>query len=269
VSDLINGGGQDNIAWAARQAVWIVRYRGDRTIGDFPLPAGWIPHILYSHLSVNDYLAQRLPEPMVVCPEDRIRLMWQKDPRGIESMIPRPSGVLGQIMRWPYSSSYQPTHGAYDRGPIGARVSQALGLGHRYYNNMGAAMRLGNTKLGDVANPAQKVHLYGSNQLHFGKRQPFFGLRTCRQPLLFFDGSVSVRSNMDVNLGSINCDPNVWQMAQNPNSPPLQYNPDLGSPYNFEPTPISGSVDWGFGTYRWTRSMLKGVDFGGSEIGRP
>jgi prepilin-type N-terminal cleavage/methylation domain-containing protein len=272
LAGLVPWNGTDNLAWAARQAMWIIRYRGDMTPTEMPLPANWIPHILYSHLTVNDYLAQRLPEPMVACPEDRVRLMWQKDPRGIASMIPRPPGSLGAIERWPFSSSYQPTHGAYDRSPVNWRVSQSA-LGHRWYTNPGGTnpqnqTRLGHTKLGDVATPAQKVHLYGSNQLHFGKRQPFFGLRQCRQPLLFFDGSVSVRSNMESNLGAQGCNPNIWQTAQSPNSPPLQYNPDTNPPWNFEPAPVTGPVDWGFGMYRWTRSMLKGVDFGGNEVAR-
>lgn len=272
VPQLTTGGGLDNIAWAARQAIWIIRHRGDRTQSGpdgVPLPAGWIPHVLYSHLVLQDYLAARLPEPMVACPEDRYRLMWQSNPRGLLSMHPRPSSTLGVVERWPYSSSYQPTSSAWDRSPAGHRVSQYLSLGHRYYTNAGQGMRLGNVKLGDVSFPSQKVHLYDANQRHFGTRQPFFGLKECRQPLLAFDGSVIVRTALDANLGAQNCNPNIWQAPQSPTVRPLMYNPDIVSPHDWEPRPISGNIDYGWGHYRWTRSGIKGIDFGGQEVGRP
>jgi hypothetical protein len=265
VSDLTTGN-QDNLAWAAKQAIWIIRYRGDRTMGDLPVPANWIPHVLYSHLVVNDYLAQRLPEPMVVCPEDRNRRMWQTNPRAIEEMVPRPDGSY--VQRWPYSSSYMPTSGAYDRSTVPWKIFQAPS-GYRFYQaNDYSRSRLGGVRLTDVTSPAQKVHLYSQNQLHFGRRQPFFGLRDCRQPLQMFDGSVVVRSNMDVNLGAPGGQPNnTLPTPQNPNAPWLEYNPNPTPPHNWEPRTISGNVnDMGFGMYRWTRSGVKGIDFGGTEI---
>ena len=60
---------------AANQAIDILRRRADRT--DIQQITGWIPHVLYSHLVLNDYLQQRLPEPTMACPEDRIRRKWQ------------------------------------------------------------------------------------------------------------------------------------------------------------------------------------------------
>jgi prepilin-type N-terminal cleavage/methylation domain-containing protein len=255
----------NNLVWAARQAIWIIRHRGDRTMGEMPIPGGWISHILYTHLVLNDYLAQRLPEPMVVCPEDRPRLLWQRDPRDINNMIPRPSGAY--VDRWPYSSSYMPTSGAYDRSTVGNRTRQSS-LGHRYYQTPNATMsRFGGVKIGDVSHPAQKVHLYGGNQLHFGKKKPFFGMKDCRQPLLMFDGSVSVRNSADANLGVPLGDPNLWNQPTNATNGWLNYEPDTNSPHNFEPAPItSPNVDFGWGMYRWTRSGIKGVDFGGGEI---
>jgi prepilin-type N-terminal cleavage/methylation domain-containing protein len=252
----------DNLVWAARQAIWIIRHRGDRTMAEMPVPGAWISHILYTHLVLNDYLAQRLPEPMVVCPEDRARLLWQRDPRDIANMIPRPGG--GFVDRWPYSSSYMPTSGAYDRSVIPYRVYQATS--HRFYTGADySRSTFGGVKLGDVSHPSQKVHLYGGNQLHFGKKKPFFGMKDCRQPLLMFDGSTSVRNNADANLGVVN--PNGWNSPTNPNNGWLAYQPDTAAPFNFEPAPItSPAVDYGWGFYRWTRSGIKGIDFGGGEI---
>jgi prepilin-type N-terminal cleavage/methylation domain-containing protein len=267
VADLINYTGTDNVAWAARQAIWIIRYRGDRTANEMPLPSSWIPHVLYSHLVINDYLAQRLPEPMVVCPEDRSRRIWQTDPRGYDQMVPRAGGPFSA--RWPYSSSYMPTSGSYDRSPFPYRLYQYNWNYRSYSSNEYARTRLGGVLLADVMSPSQKVHLYSQNQLHFGRRQPFFGLRSCRQPLLMFDGSVGVRSNMEANLGAPGGNPNDPNPAPaNPNSPWLQYDPDPTPPFNWEPRPIMGGEDFGWGMYRWTRSGVAGIDFGGNEIVR-
>jgi prepilin-type N-terminal cleavage/methylation domain-containing protein len=261
----LKGNTDNNLIWAARQAIWIIRYRGDRTMGEMPVPSAWISHILYTHLVINDYLAQRLPEPMVVCPEERPRLMWQKDPRAIATMVPNPGGA--SVERWPYSSSYIPTAGAWDRSRLGARAQQAST--HRTYvpGSLGwAQSRFGGVLASDLASPSQKVHLYSVNQLHFGRRKPFFGRRDCRQPLLFFDGSVTVRSTMDANLGWNNPN-NPSHALLTPNQPWLNYAPTITPATNaWEPAPIVGSSELGFGHFRWTRGGIKGIDFGGREI---
>lgn len=258
----LKGNSTDNLVWAARQAIWIIRHRGDRTMGEMQVPANWISHILYTHLVLNDYLAQRLPEPMVVCPEDRSRVMWQKDPRNIATMIPNPGGAY--VARWPYSSTYIPTAGAWDRSRIGARAQQASS--HRFYTTQTGWTNstFGGVKIGDVTFPSQKVHLYHTNQNHFGRKQPFFGLKDSRQPLLSFDGSVNVRSNVDATPG--------WS---NPNAPAqptvtmpwLAYQPATNPQNAWEPPTMSGgAVDMGFGHFRWTRGGIRGLDFGGREV---
>ncbi len=72
--DIMNGWNSvgDDLAAASRQAVNIIRRRWGED--SFPVPTLWIPHVLYSHLVLQDYLDQRLPAKMVVCPEDRYRL---------------------------------------------------------------------------------------------------------------------------------------------------------------------------------------------------
>src|SRR5687767_5311562 len=58
--------GVDDVAQAAQQAIDILRRRADR---EDLLPAGlvggWIPHVLYSHLVLQDYLGSILPEKLV------------------------------------------------------------------------------------------------------------------------------------------------------------------------------------------------------------
>jgi prepilin-type N-terminal cleavage/methylation domain-containing protein len=256
--DLVNHGANTENEVSALQAIWIIRHRGDRpdlmTTG---LAPGWIPHPYYTHLVLNDYLAQRLPEPMVTCPEDRYRKLWASDPRAFDqgAFLPQPNVSSGNNnKRWPYSSSYVPTTSAYEASLPNDRM---------WTSNHGSAVtpangRFGNRKIGDVASPSQKVHLFDLNQRHFGKRQPFHGLENHRQPYLFFDGSAIVRSNLDGNKGWRRDGPGIFQV----NTPAwLWYNPQP-----FEPAAVSGTSDVGWGFVRWTAGGLKGYDFGGREL---
>lgn len=270
--DLLNApASYPNHSWSARQAVWIMRHRGDRTSpavqagpSAIGIINGWIPHFYYSHLALNDYLAQRLPEPMVTCPEDRARQMWASDPLGFDanmfpsSMMPS-GGATNARKRWPYSSSYVPTVSAFEGGPRERRMSQTT---HGFVS-VDANAVYGDRRLTQVAHPSNKVHQYDMNQRHFGKQQPAWVLRQHRQPFLFFDGSVIVRANHDANHGWVRNSRMNFSLV-NPNNPMpwLMY-----SPQPFEPRAItSPSGDLGFGHYRFTASGLKGLDFGGREI---
>ena len=104
----------DDLSWAStplqaaqNQAIDIIRRRAGRE--DPPRPGLWIPHVYYSHLVINDYLGQRLPEPMVVSPADRDRQNWQKRPRELFDngfWLPRQPDPKNQhFRRYPYSSS--------------------------------------------------------------------------------------------------------------------------------------------------------------------
>lgn len=244
-----------NFQWAARQAVWIMRFRGDRP--DIQIINGWIPHFYYSHLTLNDYLAQRLPEPMVTCPEDRHRKAWASDPRGFDQGIfsPQPSVSSGNSnKRWPYSSSYVPTVSAFEGGPPHLRMYQTQ---HGFVGV--PADSVYGRRLSDVSNPANKVHQYDMNQRHFGRRQPAWVLENHRQPFQFFDGSVVVRHNMDANKGWNRSSPGIFSINT---GPWLQY-----VPQPFEPPALTTpTFDLGWGFYRFTASGLKGMDFGGREV---
>ena len=90
-----------------------------KSVSGFPPIASWIPHVLYTHLVLQDYLAARIPEKMVVCPEDVWRNRWQ-DWRAFEDGLFAPMQPMpgtGINARWPYSSSYQVPPCTYDRWP--------------------------------------------------------------------------------------------------------------------------------------------------------
>jgi len=255
-SDLVGPTG-DDLAACANQAVDILRRRGDRSGGSSEIPqiTSWIPHVLYTHLVLQDYLAQRLPEKMVVCPEDRYRLEWHNwrafDAGAFLPTQPDPSDIN---RRWPYSSSYQVVPASYStdaaRGGLGT-ITQAGS--NSYYQMVGNVSGiLGRRRLGDVVFPSQKVQMHDESDRHFAAKWTYFGLPRARLPILFFDQSVVIRSTQNANKGF---------RPESPASPlptTYTYTPDYWNAPN-----TAGPVT---GHYRWTRGGLQGVDFGGSEV---
>jgi prepilin-type N-terminal cleavage/methylation domain-containing protein len=242
---------------AANQAVDILRRRADRE--DIPQIA-WVAFPQYSHLVIQDYLASRLPERLVVCPDDRPRLLWQTDPRLFDQggLLPAPTGAAGAGTgpgkRWPYSATYQVTPASYDRSTPPNRLVQ--GPNHNNYN-FTTGTRLGGMKMADVGYAAQKAHMQDIVQRHYSKRQVFFGYTAARATLSMLDGSASLRTTLSANPG--------WQ----PNSPQMaaptqfSYTPDV-----WEPSTLTGAASDPItaGYYRWTRGGIQGVDFGGREV---
>jgi prepilin-type N-terminal cleavage/methylation domain-containing protein len=260
---------------AADQAIWIINERGGR---DLSRITGWIPHVLYSHLPLQDYLASRLPEKLVVSPADLHRNRWQ-DWRGYEAWeyVPNPAGKASGKMsnddkRWPYSSSYRAVVALYDKGQSrnikaasGTYVSRRLrwGSSHRLYSVPGAA-DLGATNASEVAFPSGKVLMFDDVARYFSKNPMFYGYEDARLATLMFDASVNVRPNIDANIG--------WD----PTSPKtngedvdwFMYAIGLRPAEQWEPFPRNGELtdENVRGYYQWTRGGLRGIDFGGSEI---
>jgi prepilin-type N-terminal cleavage/methylation domain-containing protein len=251
--DLQTKNGSD-VQAAVAQVIDILRRRADRE--DINYINSWIPHIYYTHTVLQDYLAARLPEKMVICPEDRFRQNWQVDPpnnfdKGV--WLPEQPVPSNDNKRWPYSASYQVPTAAFDGSPVGDRISQA-GVHYSYF--IPANARLGNLKLADVQFPAFKVHLHDAEQRHFTNRGIYLGVPECRQPLLFYDASVNMKVTNDANAG--------WQ----PNAPTdpeptyLTYKPD-----KYEcPTSNGQPSEVVKGYYVWTRGGLAGADFGAQEV---
>ena len=248
----LNNAGTDLLA-AANQAVDIFRRRADRE--DIPQIGGWIPHVYYTHLVIQDYLASRLPEKLVACPEDRYRLQWQTDPRLFDTGFfqPCPSGVPGDPSqkRWPYSSSYDTTTAAYDRSTIPNRITQAGA--HNFYS-VPMNANLGNTKLADVQFASRKVHMHDRFQRHSGKTQIYFGYPQAKVTLLMHDSSVNIYGSDTSNKGWIPTTPNSSTATI------YTYAPDAWE------APISNGTGTVTGYYRWSRGFLKGIDFEAKEV---
>ncbi len=254
-----------NIQAAANQALDILHRRADRT--DMSTPIGnWIPHILYSHLVLQDYLGSVLPERLVASTADRQLQLWQSDPKGFDAGLFQPCPVTSfpapvADRRWPYSSSFQVTTSSFDDsvGRDPATVARRIVHGGLHYNYDTTNCVVGNRKLADVGYPGQKVHMHDQFARHFGKRQLHFAYPEARVVLLFMDGSSSVRLTSDANKG--------WH-PRTPAAFPPAIPAYMYQPRAWEPPTLSGnpSDPMPQGYYRWTRGFNQGVDFGGREI---
>ncbi len=248
---------------AANQAVDILHRRADRT--DIAMITGWIPHVLYSHLVLQDYLGSTLPERLVASTGDKHRQLWQTDPKGFDAGLfqPAPTGNppgTNNGKRWPYSSSFQVTTAAYDDQVSNQQASANLRIYQAGFHNqyIVPAGSLGNRKLASVEYPSQKVHMHDQHARHFGKIQLYFGFPNARVALLFMDGSASVRLSADCNKG--------WHPQQPTQNSTMtySYNPDAWEPPNTQGAMAAEPVLAGY--YRWTRNFNSGVDFAGKEV---
>lgn len=260
-----------NYAWtndlqaASSQAVDIIRRR---TGADTTFPVigntvpGWIPHVLYTHLVLQDYVASRLPETAVVCPSDKNRLNWQNvaafNAGQFGPLQPTPST---DNRRWPFSSSYQVVPAMYNAQVYQpGRVDVVLqGPSHGTYTYTGDLTGdLGKNKMVDVRFPSGKVQAHDGFDRHSGKVEYFFLDQRAKQPLLMFDQSVSIRQTRDSNLG--------W-------NPQFPTNTTLRTLVNYDqlaPPPGRWQPQYDLpdqpGRFQWTRYGLYGVDFGSGEV---
>jgi prepilin-type N-terminal cleavage/methylation domain-containing protein len=263
------GGSGDYNTAAADQAVAIMRFRAERQ--DIQRISGWIPHVLYLHLVLNDYLQQRLPEPMVACPDDRIRLAWQETGRIAQTvpgdqgaayfaLVERPAGSGNNEKRWPYSSSYSMVPAGYspDRlavlpnGGTIPTVAQSP-MGHRWYTTGTAQTLLGRRKLAEVAFPDRKVRQYDQVGRHGAKRQLFYAYDEVVQPLGMWDSSVTEARSTRINWGFFPNTPGSVQPTRINYTPELSWEP---------PCRNGGAAEIVNGNQQWTRSGLAGVDLG-------
>ncbi len=262
----LEGPYSSDLVAAARQAVDIMRRRAGRE--DIPAINNWIPHIYYTHLVINDYLGHRLPEEMVVCPEDRARRNWQDDPRNMfdnGAWEPAQPDPVPENKRWPYSSTYVVTIASFDRNQSSQIKAQSGNSVTRRVQNAGAfnsflvpgGADLGNLKISDVDFPSAKVHMYDEFARHFGTNEYFFLDPEAREPLVMFDGSGNVRRTGDANLG--------WT-PRNPSKPDysIRYNPAPEDAWY--PRPRNPAGDYWPAIYNYTRGGLKGFDFGGEPL---
>jgi len=243
-----------DVQGAAIQAVDILRRRSKNPT--FPIQPNWTPHVLYTHLVILDYLGTRLPEPIMISPNDRVRLQWAQDPTAAAARLATTRGVPTNE-RWPYSSSYMISPGSYapDRqGADGTYMSQA-GAHNLWFMPSSNVYRFGPQTRSAVAFPSGKVYLHDQQMRYFGKFDAPFLWRGAKVNCLFYDTSVRITTTGDCNLGGYALNSNTWE------TPNFSYDPasDIGeSRWPGDPN-ASNSLT---GRYRWTAYQKKGIDVG-------
>ncbi len=252
----------------AAQAIQIIRNRAGLDSSTAPLRPNWIPHVLYGHLVLQDFMAARLPERLVVSPADTVRLSWQRDAGRLywedffAPLQPTPGASVQNWMR-PFSSSYHFVVSSYDQsqnrsvraGTNNPVVNQRIAPGQsnsEYSVPQNAS--LGGVLLSEVAFPSNKVLLHDTEQRYFGKQNVYYGFPDARLPVTFYDGSVRVERTESANPG--------WD-PRRPNT--------LNARITYTPDPWEAQLRASDnprvpGWYSWTRGGNLGIDFNGDEI---
>lgn len=259
-------GAGNNLSAARAQMIDILRARAPG-LENFPVAGDYAPHLLYWHLPGIEYLSARLPEPAVVCPEDRTRLAWAADPEGMRDgrVTPRPADWtfgLGPHARWSFASSYEMTAAGWDR-PQDAEAGRGAGpwAERRAFNESHFRFTLyykaeSARRLTEAAFPSGKALLYDAHQRHWGRREAYVGAAGAHVTVLAMDGAAALRGNGAANPGwhprePASRSPHVYAYR------PAAWEPPAGRAEGEEPV---------VGYFRWTRGGLKGIDFGAAEI---
>ncbi len=217
------------------QALHIIRERSGHdsaTADNF-----WYPHLWFTHLVLLDYLSGNPEEPVAACPEDSEQVERTETPVG--------EFTTGLIRR-KYESSYE---SAVVAGSVDVRKGSLFPVSQ---NNVSwQSFTRGNNyvtsrRLTEVVFPSSKVYMFDTYERHGSEREErlFFEPGTS-QPMVFFDGSVSRRETNDAN-------PGFWsKFPANPSASMIEN--DEGELFP--------------AVFRFTRGGLRGIDFGGQEIG--
>jgi prepilin-type N-terminal cleavage/methylation domain-containing protein len=247
----------DDLAAAASQAVDILRRRTSRDTGADMIPqiSAWIPNVLYTHLVLQDYLDQRLPAKLVVCPEDRYRLQWHDwqtfDQNGF--LPSQPDASDNSNYRWPYSSSYQIVPASYSPDSVrngATTVVQAQDTSHYTLASTAGASNgwLGKRKLTELSFPSKKIQMNEDAGRH-AKTWIFFAYDSCNFNCLFFDEHAKAQASYEVLPGF------------QPNNPRSAF----PSTFPYMPNPWEAPIQAGASNTpalkcRWTRGGLQGSD---------
>jgi len=250
----------NDVAAAALQATDILRRRATPDWLDCPVPPNWIPHVRNSHLVMIDYLAARLPEPIVVSPFDRRLLEYASDPLRYRQSDAADPGSPIAFTR-PYSSSYQSVTSLYapDRFTVdGGSLTQGSSQGFYFYNaGSSSRYRLGNRPLSSCASPAQKVlYMEDVGRHQSAKQQYYFTHPSAISCVAMVDASSRMIATRDITPGA------YWAAS---NSQPKQ--PVF---IDFDPSGTNASLWPGSdftqpGRHRWTFKGMQGIDVGGIE----
>ena len=249
----------------ANQAIDIVRrHTGHMNDGYYTVFTDRMVDRNFGHLPLSDagYLNGDFPDGATACPEDIDAVVWHKNVADYRVGLaqtgdPDPASSIGYKKLLPFWCTYQFVPNVWAPESGSGVISQASGGPgyHLLYEVNLTETKFITRKLDTVLFPSQKVWMFDLFDRHYYKRTIWYSYPEARQPLVFFDGSVSARRTSDANQGWDPLNPNAKSVTN------YQYWPTA-----LEPSTLSGGIaDYVVGYYRWTRSGLKGIDFGGGE----
>lgn len=234
-----------------------------------------LPHRRFSHLVLLDFLTNIQPEPIAASPFDRNLKIWQENrlEYGPGSGVPYADGVPSGYdddanwtnpavrQRWPFASTYQMVPAAWNSDGVSGQatygpVPDTPNL-FQPVNTDAQQVPLGNRKFTQVAHPSGKVMMFEEFDRFSDRDGLYFAYPEAKCNLAFFDGSVRTEQTSDANAG--------W----NPGEPTVDWRQRY-VPIDTFPLPKSGLNETvGYcQRYRWTRFGLRGIDYGGQDIGR-
>jgi hypothetical protein len=237
----------------AAQAVDFLR----RRLGPgFPRIQSWIPDVFYWSLPLVEFEGRELSDAFNICPSDDLQNKWRRWPQAFMAgaLLPQQPAPVVNNQRWCYASSYNMTVAGFDLNQTStAPGAPAARVTHSSSGSwtLPAGTTLGPSTMASVAFPSHKAHAFDHADRHFAGRPVFFSTPEARGPVLFFDGSVSVRRSGDARTPWRPHDP------EDPRPLVFQYTPAPWQPQ----TPSGAPTEEVRDQYRFTRDGLLGWDF--------
>jgi len=218
----------------------------------------------HSHAVLLDYLTNFQPEQIAASPIDRNQVLWQADPLELSEFPYSGSVEPGSdtdsywkrtevVQRWPFASSYQvvPAAWAPDVMPTVSPVASSSNL-----FNVAPGTVFGGRRQSEVNFPSAKVHMFEEFDRITNRAGIFYSYEQANCNILFFDGSVRQLMTSASNPG--------WK----PNEPDIYFR-QAYAPLDKYPRALESPPRHNLVHYRWTRMGLRGIDFGGKDIGVP
>ncbi len=228
----------DSIA-VGYQAISIVRDRTGIPNLQRNQQGNWFSNLWYTHLLYLDYLSGNPEEPVAACPEDA-------------QQVERAETAVAEFdlrtLYRKYESSYETVVQVNSVDQPRGGTEPIFQDGDAWTTFRRGANYVVARRFTQVSYPSSKAYMFDTYDRHFAEEEDtvYFKPDT-KQPIMMFDGSVSVRATRDANVGF---------KPRDPSDPEPTMIREVGvRPYVFYP-----------GYYRWTRGGLRGIDFGGSEI---
>jgi len=248
------------LAWMSVKGYDLIRrYAKPEQLNGPAAETNWLPQINYSHLPLTEYLAQRLPEPVVICPDDPVRTGWMQKLQTGQTA----ASITGGNFRFPFSSTYSyAMHGTFpDRdGPTSSIRQSGTNQGLFFVTGINAqTWRLSRRRVSEVASPARKVAWVEAFARHDPRPSaipPYFMNNRAKPVTAMFDGSARLTDSSVMSTGSysrangtvVN---GAWGYTRGGSVEDLPWTNNANA---YAGPEMRGQM-------RWTRGGLRGIDF--------